>query len=430
MEGEAVDKSAENIGANHQAFFSNVVWQYGLQALKYLLPLIILPYLTRVLDPGGYAVYAYVMSVMAIFQIILDFGFNLSGTKHVAKSKKDVSELGVISGSIFAARLVLSAIVVAPLFATIHLIPILEENALYVFLAYIAVVFKSLLPDFVFQGFENMRSITTRYFISRGIFVVLVFLVVRNPQSLILLPVLDIVSGVIALCWSFWAVKKMFGVGISMPSAKRCITDLCESAIYCVSNISATLMTGLTTILVGIAITDSSQLAYWSLAMTVVSAAYSLYAPITNSLYPHMINNPDYSFAKKLGLAAFPVLIVVVVACVALSDWAMLILGGPEYVEGSRVLQLLSPLFFFMFYSVFFGWPFLGALGKVRQLTATTVVFSILNAAAIMFVMVIGFASIPIICAIRCASEVGLCSSRAIVALFALREETKGKGGC
>ena len=58
----------------HTSFYKNTVWQYGLQLIKYLFPLITLPYLTRVLEPEGYAFYAYVVAFMAFAQVFVDFG--------------------------------------------------------------------------------------------------------------------------------------------------------------------------------------------------------------------------------------------------------------------------------------------------------------------------------------------------------------------
>ena len=66
------------MSSQHKRFYSNVVWQYGLQIVKYIFPLITLPYLTRVLLPEGYAIYAYVVSFMTFAQTFVDFGFNLS----------------------------------------------------------------------------------------------------------------------------------------------------------------------------------------------------------------------------------------------------------------------------------------------------------------------------------------------------------------
>ncbi len=67
----------------HNTFYKNTLWQYGLQILKYLFPLLLIPYLTRILGTEGYAVYAYVLSFMGVVQTIADFGFTLSGTKKV-----------------------------------------------------------------------------------------------------------------------------------------------------------------------------------------------------------------------------------------------------------------------------------------------------------------------------------------------------------
>ena len=77
----------------------NIIWQYGLQVLKYVFPLILVPYLTRVLGTGGYAVYAYVLSFMGIVQTLADFGFMLSGTKRVVELRDCREGLSRLLGS-------------------------------------------------------------------------------------------------------------------------------------------------------------------------------------------------------------------------------------------------------------------------------------------------------------------------------------------
>ena len=91
---------------SHKSFYKNTVWQYGLQIVKYLFPLITMPYLTRVLEPEGYAVYAYVVSFMTFAQMFVDFGFNLSGTKRIAASTSTNDENRAI-GAVTQARLFL-----------------------------------------------------------------------------------------------------------------------------------------------------------------------------------------------------------------------------------------------------------------------------------------------------------------------------------
>lgn len=90
----------------HGIFFKNTAWQYGLQIIKNLFTLITLPYLTRVLEPEGYAFYAYVISFMSFAQVFVDFGFNLSGTERIAKARLIKEENHVI-GAVTEARLLL-----------------------------------------------------------------------------------------------------------------------------------------------------------------------------------------------------------------------------------------------------------------------------------------------------------------------------------
>lgn len=92
-----------------QTFLQQCRLQYGLQIVKYIFPLITLPYLTRVLLPEGYAIYAYVVSFMTFAQTFVDFGFNLSGTKCIAKSET-VEEENRAIGAVTEARLLLGVV--------------------------------------------------------------------------------------------------------------------------------------------------------------------------------------------------------------------------------------------------------------------------------------------------------------------------------
>ena len=78
----------------------NIVALYGLTIAKIIFPLITLPYLTRVLSVGSYGVVSYVKILITYFQILVDFGFLLSGTKDIVKSRDNrrmmESEIGDI----------------------------------------------------------------------------------------------------------------------------------------------------------------------------------------------------------------------------------------------------------------------------------------------------------------------------------------------
>lgn len=407
---------------SHGAFYKNTVWQYGLQIVKYLLPLITLPYLTRVLEPDGYAFYAYVVSFMTFAQVFIDFGFNLSGTKRIAKAHS-VDEENQVVGAVTEARLVLCVLAGFAIMTIASFLPITKGNLHYVFLAFVAVCGKGLVPDFLFQGHEDMGPITTRLFVSKSMSTIFTFVFVHSMDDIMWIPVLDIVSNGVALACSFAAAKKKFGTTIRLVSLHSALSELKTSGLYCFSNMAASVFTGFTTLLIGVVVTDTVQIGYWSLSMTAVTAVQALYSPIVNSLYPHMVNTGDYRFVRNLSLLAVPVVLIGTVTFCCLSKLIMLLLGGESYLAGSWVLVWVSPLLFFSFFGMLFGWPVLGAVGKVADVTRSTVLSAVFCIAALLSVSLAGIADLRVICVIRCVTEAILFGLRSWYALPVLKEE-------
>lgn len=385
----------------HNTFYKNTLWQYGLQILKYLFPLLLIPYLTRILGTEGYAVYAYVLSFMGVVQTIADFGFTLSGTKKVVDLRGDTAALSRLVGAITVARLMLLCGLFFCVMVVTRFIPIMAENTVYVIWAFFATAGRTVLPDFIFQGNERMGPLTTRYFASKGVQVALTILLVRGPGDLILVAVADVLSEIVDIAWSYRAQKRLFGVGIARPTFKESFEELRVSAIYCVSNVSSSLFSGFTTVIIGLAITSKTDIAFWSLTLTTVNAVQSLYTPIANSLYPHMIKNRDFGFARKLALVALPVLVLGIVTYCALSKPIMLVLGGPEYVGGAHVMWMISPIFIFSFYGILIGWPVLGAMGHVKELTVSTLFTGIVNVVSLLALYLAGLITLDVICVAR-----------------------------
>lgn len=348
----------------------NTFMLYIMNIAQLVLPLVTLPYLTRVLSISNYGVVNYVKSIMTYMQIIIEFGFLLSATKDIVKAKNN-KEIGRIVGNVTLAKIILSffSFIVLVIFSLS--IPLLRSHLLFTFLSYIPVFLTIFLFDYLFRGIEEMQVITVRYLIMKSIATVLTFFIVKGNSTMIYIPILDIIGSLIAI---FFVVRefKKYDIKLSYGSFKEVWKTLSSSFLYFISNMATTAFSALNTLLVGILL-SAQDVAFWSLVMQFVGAVQALYTPINNGIYPEMVRNKNINLIKKIMLIFMP---LITIGCLITYIFAPLILrivGGMKYIQMSFLMRDITPLLFISFPSMLFGWPVLGAIEKVKETTFTTV---------------------------------------------------------
>ena len=131
-----------------------------LQLSNYLFPLIILPYVVRVLGPDKYGLVQFAAAFNSYFLILCDYGFGLTGTRMISQNRNDHQNLSRIFSSIVIIRLLLFVFS----FALITVVVFSFERFILewqVFLLSSGIVFGStLFPLWFFQGLEQMKYIT------------------------------------------------------------------------------------------------------------------------------------------------------------------------------------------------------------------------------------------------------------------------------
>lgn len=350
----------------------NTAMLYLMNIAKLVLPLLTIPYLTRVLSTGGYAVYYYVRTVLTYVQLIIDFGFLLSATRDIARFREDKEKVGEITGHVMLGKGVLSLAALVVLAVMCMFIDLLRQNPLYTFLSFVQAATTIFLVDFLFHGLEQMHVITIRYFITRAVTVGLTFLLIHDDGDLLLIPTLEIIGNLVAIAWVWWEIKRM-QIRVRVRSWKTTWVMLKDSFVYFLSDIASTAFGALNTLILGIVMTDH-DVAIWGVAMQFVSAVQMMYNPVINSIYPHMVREKRFSVITKVLKIFIP---LIALGCIVVFFGAELltaILGGAKYAEAAPVLRWFIPLLFISFPAMLFGWPVLGAIGKTRQTTLTTIV--------------------------------------------------------
>lgn len=407
-------------------FAKNTALQYGLEIARYAFPLLTVPYLTRVLGPDVYAVRAYILAAMTFMQVFLSFGFNPYGTKEIAEHQNDLQHIRVETSAIAMLRVALCAVGGVSILLIVPHVPIMAEHPVYVAIAYSGACFKAMLPDFVFRGLEDMGIITYRYIVSQTVATVFIFLLVRSDADLLLVPLFEALAELIAFLWSWSNVIFKRGIRFISPGMDRLIGAFRAATVFFLSNASTTIYTSLTTLMIGIYVSDAAEISYWSIAMTAIQAIQTLYTPVSNSLYPHMCVQRDFALVKRLLIVGIPVVVIGTAAFALLSDIVMQVVGGPDYVDGAYVVAMVSPVLFFSFPAILLGFPVLAAVGWVRALTVSSLIPAVFHIVGLFLIAVGGWFSIAAVAILRCCTEAVLMASRVLFVFLYFRAARKG----
>lgn len=396
---------------NEKKIMLNTVMLYLMTFVKMVFPLLTLPYLTRVLSMDGYAVVSYVKASMVYMQIFIDFGFIMSATKDIVKAKENYDEIGKITGVTLMAKGILALIGFAVVGFACIAIPILSENVLYTILAYTSIALTVFLPDFLFQGIEKMQAITIRFIIMRGLSTLLTFVCVKNDSHLLLIPIWDIIGTLVAILWTWVEIRKM-GICVVKSSIKEALSSLSASFIYFISDAATTVFGAFNTLLIGIVLSNK-DIAFWSVAMQLISAAQALYSPITSGIYPNMVRERNFGLVRKILYIFMPLILLAVSGCFIFGEWIIVLISGAKYREAVGIFRCLLPLLIMSFPVMLLGWPCLGAIDKQKQVTFSTISAAVLQILTLVILLLTNHLTLITIALARCLSELLLLGIRA-----------------
>ena len=351
----------------------NTAMLYIMNIAKLVFPLLTLPYLAKVLSTDANAVYTYVKnSALMYVQLIIDFGFMYSATKSIAQVRQDKDKIGQIVGNVMVGKGLLSVMAFAVLAVMSCFIGLLGKNPLYTALSFVQALTTIFLLDFLFHGLEQMHIVTIRYFITRVITVALTFLLIKDDSDLLLIPTLEILGNLAAIIWVWWEVRKM-QIKVRFTGLRDVWRNLKESFAYFLSDMASTAFGALNTLIIGIVMPEK-DVVIWGYAITFVSVVQMMYNPIVNGIYPHMVREKSFDVIKKVLMVFLP---LIAIGCVIVwfgDDLLAKILTGGEYPEVAPILRYFIPLLFISFPAILFGWPVLGAIGKTKETTITTII--------------------------------------------------------
>lgn len=161
----------------------NVLSLSTLQIITYLLPIIVIPYLFRVLGAEKFGLVAFVQAFVQYFVILTDYGFSITATKEISLCRDEHAKVCKAFSSVMTVKITLALLSLVILSALVYFIPKFRNDWMAYILSFGVVLGNTLFPVWFFQGKEKMKYITRINILGGTIFAILVFLFIKSPRD-------------------------------------------------------------------------------------------------------------------------------------------------------------------------------------------------------------------------------------------------------
>lgn len=324
--------------------FSNGAWMYALQIVNTVLPFITLPYVARILGAEGYGFFSIALNVVGYYQVIVEYGFGMSATRKVAARKTGRNLLQSTFSSVFYSRIILASgcfiasILICFGFGWDNLV----SQALLVMT--VSVFGYSVQQNWLFQGMQDMRLISTVNIVGRTISTVLIFTMVRRTNDVLLYCFLYCLTPLVAGFAGLFLAMRKYQIKLAWPGVHAIWNEVKDGFYVFTTQLSSKVFSA-----IGVTFMTLFSTAYligaFSAIQKIAVVLMMAWTPISQVLYP--ISTQKLALSIKEGA----------VFIMKARQFSMAVFGILAIALGLSAHEVVSALFGEE-YSNFYYWAF------------------------------------------------------------------------
>ena len=321
-----------------------------LQIANYLIPLLVLPVVSRVLGASLFGSVGYAQNIVTYLTLLVNYGFEYSATRQIALAGEDKERKRHLFWAVITAKaglLVLSFVILALLPFFVERVACDPRLYIYTALTNVGVVF---FPTWYLQGEQQMDKMAWANFFTKLLGAVLVIALVREASAYRWYPLLLSLASVLVGIGAMLYVIRHFEIGSYVCTRAFMSEVLRAGAPIFINNLFVSLYTTVNMTLLGWYATDE-WIGYFSAAQRLIIALNMVVVlPVSTAIYPEISRRFEASKAEGVRfLKRVLVWAGVAAAVVSLGTWlssplVIHIIYGAGFEPTVDVLRWLSPL--------------------------------------------------------------------------------------
>lgn len=194
----------------------NVLMNMAMTTALYVSQLITYPYITRVLGAYYLGICNFAQSYVYLFTLLATLGISTLGTREIAKKRDNQTALDKCFSRLFWLSAFTTSIAIIIYTIAMLTVSSFKEFIVLLSIGICNIIFNLFLVEWFFRGMENFKYITYRSLLIRIIYIISIFLLIKDTDDYILYfsltSVTVVINGIIN-----WSYKSKFVKLIFIP---------------------------------------------------------------------------------------------------------------------------------------------------------------------------------------------------------------------
>ena len=341
----------------YSSILENSVSLFSLKAIDLALNLWLIPFLILKVGLYNYGLYAFAMALVLFFVNLLNYGFNLSTVRDLAKTKGNPQQLQTIFNEVFSVKLVLFLFLTALFLVLTFWIPKFSNYKTLYLMSSLLLLGDLFSLRWFFMGLEKMKFIALIHLAGTCIFVLLALRFVHEAEDYYKIPLFEAIGMFLTTLFSFAWVLKSYRFRLQLLPFKSVFRYLKENfSAFLNLLLPSTYGTGIV-FLVGV-FALPVHVSLMQIGVKFSGAFSTVNTVMTSVFYPLVNRNITAMFSTRmvlLGMGFFLSLGMFLFCNFLITSWL-------QFEEPSHLLQtvhlvkLLSPIPFLVACISSYGW--------------------------------------------------------------------------
>lgn len=324
-----------------------------------IIPLVIFPYVSRILGPSNIGKVDFANSVVSYFILFASFGVPMYGIREVSQVKDNKKNLSNIVMELTLIELIITFLCYIVYFVFIFFIPRFN-NFLFLYLVISPNIILGVLNyEWFYQGIENQIYITIRFIVIRVIQVLSIYLFIKKSSDYIRYAIILVSLNSIGSIFNLINLRNY----LEIPDfhSLNLVKHLKPLLIIFISSVATSIYMQLDVTMVGVFVNDKSVGIYVAankviriLTLLVTSLGYVMIPRLSNNLANKDFTSYSINLKQSFNFVLF-LSLPLTAGVYIFSPLIINLLAGPEYIDSISCMRLLTPIIFTIGMSQFVG---------------------------------------------------------------------------